>query len=57
MEDFAREVRIAVLEDPEDEDQGFERDDPVLCSPDAAADGGGASGGVRFLRGDDSEDV
>lgn len=56
VEDLAGEIGVAVLEDSEDEVEGFEGDDPVAGLGDAFGDGGGAGRGVRFAGGDQAQD-
>lgn len=52
MEDFSRKIRIAVLEDLEDEIEGFQSDDPITGFGDAFGYGVSAGGGVGFVGGD-----
>lgn len=56
VEDFAREVRIAILEDSKNEHERFESDDPVFGLADSFADGLGTSSGVGFVGSGELED-
>lgn len=49
VKNFAGEIRIAVLEDLEDEIQGFESNDPIAGFSYAFGDGVSAGGGVGFV--------
>lgn len=57
VEDLSGEMRVAVLEDSEDEHEGLEGDDPVASLAEAFGDGLGARGGVDLVGGDGLEDL
>lgn len=56
MENFFREIGIAVLEGSKDKHEGLDGDDPVASPADAFGNGLCAGGGVGFVGGDEEED-
>lgn len=55
VEDLDGEIGVPILEDAEDEHEGFEGDDPVTGFADAPGDGLGAGGCVRLVRRNERE--